>query len=60
MPNQKLQVISTSLFKFKGPYGSRWEVICAGIIIAIIPTLIVFLSLQKYVYNGFTQGSVKS
>lgn len=60
MPNQKLQVISTSLFKFKGPYGSRWEVICAGIMIAIIPTLIVFLSLQKYVYNGFTQGSVKS
>lgn len=60
MPSRKLQVISTSLFKFKGPYGSKWEVICAGIIIAIIPTLITFLSLQKYVYNGFTQGAVKS
>lgn len=60
MPNAKLQVISTSLFKFKGPYGSKWEVISAGIMIAIIPTLAVFLSLQKYVYNGFTQGAVKS
>lgn len=59
MPNRKLQVISTALFKFKGPYGSQWEVICAAIIIAIIPTLIVFLLLQKYIYNGFTQGSVK-
>ncbi|MGQ3477117.1 carbohydrate ABC transporter permease [Paenibacillus sp. TY11] len=59
MPKTSLQVISTALFKFKGPYGSQWEVISAGIIIAIIPTLVAFLSLQKYIYNGFAQGSVK-
>lgn len=59
MPKKGLQVVSTALFKFKGPYGSQWEVICAGIILAIIPTLILFLSLQKYVYNGFTRGAVK-
>lgn len=59
MPKTDLQVISTALFKFKGPYGSEWEVICAGIMIAIIPTIIAFLALQKYIYNGFTNGSVK-
>ena len=59
MPKQTLGVISTTLFKFKGPYGSQWEVISAGVMIAIIPTLIIFLALQKYVYNGLTQGSVK-
>ncbi|MNB63318.1 L-arabinose transport system permease protein AraQ [compost metagenome] len=59
MPKSSLQVMSTALFKFKGPYGSQWEVICAGIMIAIIPTLIVFISLQKQIYNGFAQGSVK-
>lgn len=59
MPKTDLQVISTALFKFKGPYGSQWEVICAGIMIAIIPTLIIFMSLQKYIYNGLTNGSVK-
>lgn len=59
MPKTDLQVISTALFKFKGPYGSEWEVISAGIMIAIIPTLIAFLFLQKYIYNGFTNGSVK-
>lgn len=58
-PKTELQVISTALFKFKGPYGTQWEVISAGIIIAIIPTLITFLSLQKFIYNGFTSGSVK-
>lgn len=59
MPKTDLQVISTALFKFKGPYGSQWEVISAGIIIAIIPTVIAFLALQKHIYNGFAQGSVK-
>ncbi|WP_410767948.1 carbohydrate ABC transporter permease [Fontibacillus sp. BL9] len=59
MPSEDLQVLSTALFKFKGPYGSQWEVICAGIMITILPILIVFLALQKYIYNGFAQGSVK-
>lgn len=59
MPKTDLQVISTALFKFKGPYGAQWEVISAGVMIAIIPTIIAFLALQKYIYNGFSQGSVK-
>jgi multiple sugar transport system permease protein len=59
MPAEELKTISTSLFKFMGPYGAPWQVICAGIIIAIVPTLIAFLLLQKYFYNGFTGGSVK-
>ena len=59
MPKQALGVVSTTLFKFKGPYGSQWEVISAGVIIVMIPTLIVFLFLQRYIYSGLTQGSVK-
>lgn len=59
MPKQELNVVSTALFKFQGPMGSSWEVICAGIMIVIIPTLIIFLLLQKQIYNGVTQGSVK-
>jgi ABC-type glycerol-3-phosphate transport system permease component len=59
MPKQSLQVISTALFKFKGPYGSQWEIICAGVMIAVIPTLIAFIALQKKIYNGLIQGAVK-
>lgn len=60
MPKTELHVISTALFRFKGPYGSQWEVISAGVMLAIIPTLIVFLLLQKHIYNGIMQGSIKS
>ncbi len=59
MPKMELQTISTALFKFQGPYGSKWEIICAGIVIAGIPTMIAFLALQKQIYNGLVQGSVK-
>lgn len=59
MPKKSLAVISTVLYKFKGPYGSQWELICAGIVLAIIPTLIIFLVLQKQIYNGLVNGAVK-
>lgn len=58
MPGRELKVISTALFAFKGPYGTNWPVILAGVMIVILPILIVFLSLQKYIYNGVA-GSVK-
>ena len=60
MPKKELKVVSTGLFNFIGPFGAHWEIICAMIILAIVPTLIVFISLQKYLYNGFTQGSIKA
>ncbi|WP_025026093.1 carbohydrate ABC transporter permease [Caldalkalibacillus mannanilyticus] len=59
MPKSELAVLSTALFKFQGPYGNQWEVICAGIMIIVIPTIIVFLTLQKYIYNGYSDGAVK-
>lgn len=59
MPSQDLGVISTSLFRFKGPYAAHWETISAGAVLVILPTLIVFLCLQRYVYNGFMQGATR-
>lgn len=59
MPSQDLGVISTSLFRFMGPFGAHWEVIAAGVMIVIIPTLVVFLALQRYIYSGFVSGATK-
>lgn len=59
MPSRELGTISTSLFRFKGPFGAQWEVISAGTLLVIIPTLILFLFLQKYIYNGFISGATK-
>ena len=59
MKDKPLRVISISLYAFKGPFGTQWEVICAACIITMIPTLIIFLLLQKHIYSGLTMGSVK-
>jgi multiple sugar transport system permease protein len=52
-------MISTSLFRFKGPFGAQWEVISAGTILVILPTLIAFLALQRWIYRGLVAGAVK-
>ena len=59
LPNPDLRPISTALFAFKGPFGAQWEIISAGVVITIIPILVLFLFLQRYIYNGFTSGATK-
>lgn len=59
MPSRDLGTISTTLFRFKGPFSAEWEVIAAGVLVVIIPTLIVFLVLQRFIYNGLVTGAVK-
>ncbi|MGW0466300.1 carbohydrate ABC transporter permease [Streptomyces sp. NPDC003027] len=59
MHSEDLGTISTALFRFKGPFGAHWEAISAGVILVILPTLAVFLLLQRWIYNGFAQGATK-
>lgn len=55
----ELRTISTALYTFTGPYGSKYNYICAGVLITIIPLLIFFLIFQKQVYSGMAAGAVK-
>ncbi|MFG1808142.1 carbohydrate ABC transporter permease [Streptomyces sp. NPDC049040] len=59
MPDDNLGTVSTSLFRFKGPYGAHWEVISAGAALVIVPSMVVFLLLQRFIYNGFASGATK-
>ena len=59
MPSPDLGVVATSLFRFQGPYQTNWQVIAAGVVITIIPTLLLFLGLQRWVYRGFARGAIK-
>lgn len=42
-----------------GQYSENWGPFAAGSIIASIPIVIIFLSLQRYIISGLTAGSVK-
>lgn len=55
----KWATVATSLYTFTGPMGSRYNLICAGVIISLLPALIVFLLYQKQIYAGVAAGAVK-
>ena len=42
-----------------GQFSQNWGPFAAGSIIASIPIVVIFLSLQKYIVSGLTAGSVK-
>lgn len=56
-PNLKTMAIS--LYTFTGPLGNEYNMICAGVIISLLPALIVFILCQKQIYSGITAGAVK-
>ena len=57
--DKKLHTIATSLYTFVGPMGSQYNLICAGVIISLLPALIVFILCQKQIYSGIAAGAVK-
>lgn len=56
---KKWPTVATSLYTFVGPLGSKYNLICAGVIISLLPALIIFILFQKQIYSGLTAGSVK-
>ncbi|MFD1956419.1 carbohydrate ABC transporter permease [Paenibacillus thailandensis] len=59
MPSQKLKVVSTAIYSFIGPNAAQLNVISAGILIIFIPTVLLFLFMQRYIFAGVTNGAVK-
>ena len=55
----KYYTVSTALYSFSGPYKSQFNIICAGVLLTLLPPFIVFLLFQKQVYAGLASGSVK-
>ncbi|MEV8267344.1 carbohydrate ABC transporter permease [Microbacterium sp. NPDC076911] len=50
------RTLPVAIFAFKGEYATDWGIIFAGLAIAIIPIVIVFFVLQKYIIKGFSSG----
>ncbi len=57
--NKELTTIPLAVTKFFGQYTKKWDMALAGLVMAVTPILIFFLTLQKYIVEGVTAGSVK-
>ncbi len=55
----KIRTVSYTLYKFAAENNSQWTVMSAAIILALIPSVIVYFVAQKSIYDGIIGGSVK-
>ena len=53
------KTLPVSLSKFVGPYNTNYSQMFAAIIIAIIPTVIVYCIFSNQIVDGLTAGAVK-
>ena len=53
------KTLPVSLSKFVGPYNTNYSQMFAAIIIAIVPTIIVYCAFSNQIVDGLTAGAVK-
>jgi len=53
------RTLPIAIASFQGQHGTEWGLVFAASLIALVPILVVFLSLQKYITGGLTAGAVK-
>lgn len=51
--------ITVGLLNFQGMYGTNWPLLCAAIVMVLIPLFVLFAFAQKYFVSGLTSGGVK-
>ena len=51
--------ITRGLIVFEGVYGNNWPGIAAAVLMLMIPILVLFMFLQRYIIGGLTAGAVK-
>lgn len=59
LQSQHLRTIPIATFAFFGQYTKQWDLALPTLVLGITPILLFFLSLQKYIVEGITSGSVK-
>lgn len=55
----QLRPICALLDTIRSQYGTDYGLMCASVILVVVPVLIVYLFLQKYIIKGLTAGAVK-
>ncbi len=59
LTNDDYYPITRGLIVFEGVYGSDWPALAAAVLMLMLPMLVMFMFLQRYIISGLTEGSVK-
>lgn len=53
------QTLPLKTYLFFGQFSQRWDLGSAGLFMCIIPIIVFYLSCQKYIVKGITDGAIK-
>jgi ABC-type glycerol-3-phosphate transport system permease component len=53
------KTIQSALYNAMGRYSTDWTALCAGLSMAVLPVIIVYLLLQRQFQQGLTAGAIK-
>jgi multiple sugar transport system permease protein len=56
---EHMKPLTVGIYAFFGMYDVQWQYVFATSIVAIVPVVILFLSIEKYLISGLTAGGVK-
>jgi len=59
LQDQERRTITIQLYMFVGEHVTNWSLLFPGMVLSVVPLLIVYLFLQKYIIKGIAAGSVK-
>lgn len=57
--DEKLKTLPLGLMNFQSQFNTHYGVLCAGLSIAVIPVLILYVLCSNYFIGGMTAGAVK-
>lgn len=55
----KKATVAMAIYSFFGRYNRDWQYVFGALSLAVLPMLILFIILQKYIVSGMTSGAVK-
>ena len=55
----EMRPLTANIYRFQSKYGTKWNCIMAYGAILVLPVVLLFVFLQKYIVSGMTAGAVK-
>lgn len=56
---ETMRPLTANIYKFQNAYGTKWNCIMAYGTILVLPVILLFVFLQKYIVGGLVAGAVK-
>ena len=57
--DSKMYLINLALPSLRGPYGDQYGLVLAGGVLAVLPMIIMFFTMQRYFIEGIMAGALK-